>query len=360
MGILKKKYLIIFLCLWLGAALLLTLWPYNITFHNSVAAPAEGGLHFKSPSIAYLRQPPQKLCEMKKFSMVAEIKPDNVTTDISCVIFGYSYSYFLQNFLVMQNGSSLGFFLTDKNELHKIWIGDIFEKDQSGLISITYDSEKITILKNGSVRKVLTAKDFDFSCWDRTFDFVFANTGSGSSPWSGTIYSLDIFDSVVTISNSRQLGLIRNTIPPVLSLSFHHTETESSIKNRDSSLAALVIPAMYNPPAKGLIFSILNSFDKGKRSFSNIFLNTLFFVPLGLFLRPLLEMYTKRYSLSFWLTLTAGLMLTIIIESLQILLPARDTSIIDVLCNTLGTVAGSSLFTFPWIRKLFNLESRYK
>jgi hypothetical protein len=352
MGILKKKYLIILLCLWLGAALLLTLWPYNITIYNSVTAPSKGGLHFKSPSIAYLRQSPVKLCEMKKFSIIAEIKPDNVTADISCVIFGYSYSYFLQNFLVMQNGSSLGFFLTDKNELHKIWIGDIFEKDQSVLISITYDSEKITILKNGLVRKVLTAKDFDFSCWDRTFDFVFANTGSGSSPWSGTIYSLDIFDSIFTIPNAHQLEATRNQALPVLSLSFHHRETESSGLIKADSLADLVIPAMFNPPAKGLIFSMLHSFDKGKQSISNILLNILFFVPLGLLLRPLLEMYTKRYSLSFWLTLIAGLMLTIIIESLQILLPARDTSMIDVLCNTLGTVAGSSLWTLPWIRKI--------
>jgi hypothetical protein len=356
MGILKKKYLIIFLCLWLGAALLLTLWPYNITFYNSVTTPTEGGLHFKSPSIAYLHQPPQKLCEMKKFSIVAEIKPDSLGVGKGGIIFGYSYNNILQNFLVRQVGE-IGFYLKDKRDDYNLWL-NVFEKDQPVLIAITYDGEKITIFKNESIQNATIAKDLDFSSWNSSFPFVLANTGDGNMPWSGTIYSLDIFDSVVTISNSRQLGLIRNMIPPVLSLSYHHTETESSIKKRDSSLAALVIPSMYNPPAKGLIFSILNSFDKGKRSFSNIFLNTLFFVPLGLFLRPLLEMYTKRNSLSFWLTLTAGFMLTLMIESLQILLPARDTSIIDVLCNTLGTVAGSSLWTLPWIRKIFNLESR--
>jgi hypothetical protein len=356
MGILKKKYLIIFLCLWLGAALLLTLWPYNITFHNSVTVPGNGGLHFKSPSIAYLRQPTVKLSKMKKFSIVAEIKPDSLGAGKGGIIFGYSYDNILQNFLVRQVGSEIGFYLADKRDVYNLWL-NTFEKDQSVLIAITYDGEKITIFKNESIQNEITAKNLDFSSWDSSFPFVLANTGDGNMPWSGTIYSLDIFDSVVTISNGRQLGSIKNLTPPVISLSFHHTETESSSKNGDISFADLVIPAMFNPPAKGIIFSAIFLLDIGKWEISDIFLNILFFVPLGLLLRPLLELYTKRYSLSFWLTLMTGLLLSIMIESLQILIPARNTSFMDVLSNTAGTFAGSSLFMFSYIRRIFHLRS---
>jgi hypothetical protein len=317
-------------------------------------------LHFNSPSIAYLRQPPQKLCEMKKFSIVAEIKADSLGAGKGGIIFGYSYDNILQNLLVRQVGSEIGFYLADKRDVYDFWVRDIFEKDQSVLIAITYDGEKVTILKNGSIRSVFTAKDLDFSSWNSSFPFVLANTGYGNMPWSGTIYSLDIFDSVVAISNGRHLGSVRDLTSPVLSLSFNRSENESSSKNGDSSLATLVIPAMFNPPAKGFIFSAISLLDIGKWDISDILLNILFFVPLGLLLRPLLEMFIRRYSLSFWLTLITGLLLSITIESLQILIPDRNTSVMDVLSNTIGTIAGSSLFAFPWIRKLFNLESRYK
>jgi hypothetical protein len=356
--ILRKKYLIICVFLWLGAALLLTLWPYNITFHNSVSIPPEGGLHFKSPSIAYLRQSPTKLCEMKKFSIIAEIQADSLGAGKGGIIFGYLYDNIHHNFLVRQVDSEIGLYLTVKKAVYDFWVRDIFKKDQSVLIAMTYDGEKIAILKNGALRSEFTAKDLDFSNWDSTFHFVLANTANGTMPWSGTISSLDIFDRVVTISNGRLLGSLRNQTPPILSLSFHHTETESSGNIGDISLTDLVIPTMYNPPAKGFLFSAISLFDTGQWDISDILLNILFFVPLGLLLRPLLERYTKRYSLSFWLTVMTGLLLSIMIESLQILIPNRDTSVMDVLSNTAGTIAGSSLLTIPWIRNLFNSESR--
>jgi NAD+ synthase len=355
--ILGKKYLIIWIFLWLGAAFLLTLWPYNITFHNSVTASAGGGLHFESPSIAYLRQPPPKLYELKNFSIFAEVKPDSLSAGKDGIIFGYSHDNILQNFLVRQVGSEIGFYLAGKNEVYDLWL-NVFEKDQSVLIAITYDGEKITIFKNESIQNVITAKNIDFSSWNSSFPFVLANTGYGNMSWSGTLYSLDIFDRVVTISKDRQLESIRNLTPPILSLSFHHTETGSPGKNGNNSLEALVIPAMFIPPAKGFISSAAALLDIGKWDFSDIFLNILFFVPLGLLLKPLLEMYTKRYSLSFWLTVITGFLLSLMIESLQILIPNRDTSVLDVLSNTAGTIAGSSLFMFSYIRRIFHLRSR--
>ena len=113
---------------------------------------------------------------------------------------------------------------------------------------------------------------------------------------------------------------------------------------------------MYCPPAKGFISSAVSLLDIGKWDISDILLNILFFVPLGLLLIPLLEIYTKRYSLSFWLTVMSGLLLSIIIESLQILIPDRNTSVMDVLSNTAGTIAGSSLFMFSYIRRIFHLR----
>lgn len=288
------------------------------------------------------------------FSINAEVRPDYSAADKGGVLLGYCYDHIQQNFIIMQKGSSLGFYLTDTKNVHYIWVRHIFEKDQSVRIAITYDGKKITIFKNGTIQKVVAAADLDFSCWRSSYPFVFANTGIGNIAWSGTIYSLDIYDRDLVISNNRQRDSIQITISSVMSFSTP-PETPNMISSPDGhSKVSIAIPALFHPPAKGLLANMYSLLGKWDWDAQDFFLNILFFMPLGLFLRSLVEKSTRSYSLSLWLTLIAALAMTIIIETTQIILPDRDTSIMDVLGNTLGALAGASLLAIPWIRRTLN------
>ena len=58
-------------------------------------------------------------------------------------------------------------------------------------------------------------------------------------------------------------------------------------------------------------------------------------------------------SIAYWIAILLGFCLSLAIELTQAYLPMRDSSLLDVISNTLGTVAGILLFkyVFPILRK---------
>jgi hypothetical protein len=341
--------------LWLVFALLITLYPFNFMHKNDVTSTPEGGFHFESPSIAYLSQVPTKMSELKKFSIIMEVKSDITLIDDDGVIFGYCIDDNNHNFIMGQVRDYATFIINANGISHQISAEGIFEKDSPVWIAIIYDGNKLTFLKNGSVKNVVTTGNLDFSCWDSSYPFVFANSGDGITSWSGTIFSFDVFDSVVTISERQQLETLRSQLPPIISLSVHYEQTESHRLQGDISTPSLVIPARFKPPGKDLLVSLLHFTERGHIDHMDFFLNLLLFVPFGLLFRSLLEKYSFRYPSNFLITIVTGMFLSISIESLQSFLPERYTSAIDVLGNTSGVIAGSFVVTFPWIRKFFIL-----
>jgi glycopeptide antibiotics resistance protein len=150
--------------------------------------------------------------------------------------------------------------------------------------------------------------------------------------------------------------MIRDQVSPLISLSAHQERIGQYKLQEDVSTPSIVIPTRFNPPGKSLLISLFNFTEWRHISYIDFFLNILFFIPFGLLLRLLLEKFTNRYYLSFFITIMTGLFLTITIETLQSFLPVRYTSILDVLSNTLGTIAGAMIITFSWVRQLLNLQ----
>lgn len=353
---LEKKYLVILIVFWLGIALFLTLWPFNFLCKNVVTVTPDGGFHFESPSIAYLSQLPTKFSKLKKFSIVLEAKSEITSIDFDGIIFGNCINYDNNNLLMVQVQENVEFIINVNGISQEIFAEGIFEKDNPVWIEIIYDGNKLTFLKNGSVRNVDTIGNLDCSRWNSSYPFVFANRGDGMNPWSGTIFSFDVFDSVVTISDRQQLKTIRNQVPPIISLQAYYEQTGSYQLQGHISTPSIIIPTRFNPPGKSLLINLLNFNEWGHIEYIDFILNILFFIPFGFLLRLFLEKYTNHYYLSFFITIMTGLFLTITIETLQSFLPVRYTSIMDVLSNTLGTIIGAMIITPSWVRKLLNLQ----
>lgn len=351
----EKKILFVFILLWIGITLSITLWPFNFKRNNGITSTIEGGFHFESPAIVYLSQVPAKMSELKKFSIIMEVKPDTTLEDAGGAIFGYCIDHINQNFLMAQGGSRIIFFMNVNGVSHLINAEGFFEENSPIWITITYDGNKITFLKNGLVKKVVAIGDWDFSRWNSSYLFTFGNSGDGMLPWSGTIISFDIFDSVITMSDRQQLKTLRNQIPPLISLSAYPENVKLDRERGDISTPSLIIPAMFKPPGKDLLFSLLHFPERRTINETDLFLNFLLFVPFGFLLRLLLKKYFSRYSFIIVVTIVAGMFFSISIESLQSYLPTRYTSVMDVLSNTSGTIAGFFIGAFPWIRKLFTL-----
>lgn len=345
---------------WLIGAVILTLSPFNIWPKNGVTSTPEGGLHFESPSVAYLRQVPPKLRTLHNFSIVMEMKSEMTSINFDGIIFGSCIDYDDQNFLMVQVQKNASFSMYVDGATYDLFAKRIFENDSSVWIEIIYDGDKLSFVKNGSVQNVLNTGKLDFSRWNNSYPFVFANRGDGMNPWSGSIYSYDFFDSVVTISTRQELERTKRRLSPLISLPNRADRIQLEDQQKGSSVPSIVIPEKFNPPGKGLIVSLMNFVEKKSFDAKDFFLNVLFFVPFGFLFRLLIEKQTNRYYVSFFITVAAGFMLTIMIESLQMLMPARYTSIMDVLSNTIGSVLGALLISISRIRIVFQLYGHKK
>jgi len=108
-----------------------------------------------------------------------------------------------------------------------------------------------------------------------------------------------------------------------------------------SALIITTAPLNFGPPADGRGY-LQHAFLYGdfERSFSHVALNVLLFVPLGILLHH--ECVRRRLpaSRTVVLTVTIGLLISVVVESLQVFLPDRDSSLFDVGANTLGAIVG--------------------
>lgn len=78
-------------------------------------------------------------------------------------------------------------------------------------------------------------------------------------------------------------------------------------------------------------------------SLSDVLTNVLVYLPLGALLGIALR---RTVALKVLLAATAGLLLSMTLESLQILVPARTPSGLDILLNTIGCAGGALLISF--------------
>jgi glycopeptide antibiotics resistance protein len=88
--------------------------------------------------------------------------------------------------------------------------------------------------------------------------------------------------------------------------------------------------------------------------------NILFFVPLGIIIFNIRNAYGKRWNIliDLILAIIAGLLLSSVIEFLQLLLQERRTSVVDLLRNIIGSLTGVLLIHL--LRRLFSAATFYK
>lgn len=71
--------------------------------------------------------------------------------------------------------------------------------------------------------------------------------------------------------------------------------------------------------------------------FSQIYLNIMFFIPVGIFSE---QVFFNKYRNSYLLSFFYGLILTVIVESLQLLFNRGIFELDDILNNAIGTIIG--------------------
>jgi hypothetical protein len=312
---------------WIGAACLavvmaiLSLWPLTTwqlpqKIPNGAERMETGGLRFAAPGIAraeapvwldaIVEQPDQTL------AISLRVKVYSGSQRGPARIFTVSEDTLSRNLTLGQDGSDLVLRLrsqaTDANGMIDgkplVRVPRIFEVGRWHQIDLTISPKELRVERDGILIADQELPGSPFATWDRSFDLALGNELTNNRPWLGEIASAHVRVGDTTVDY---------LAPGTLSLPDHHWQFASRPR------LALTDPSV--------LFDAV--------------VNVLFYIPLGLLLGVAFPDKAVR-----WAIVICGF--SLLMEGLQLGIPDRTATVIDVLTNTLGGVVGLLLARGLW------------
>jgi len=345
------------------------LWPFNFMPVNKVEwLINERGIRFYGPGMVFNANPnpltaPKTVSRSAQISIEIFLRPErepNSSLPSILTLYGCDQK---DQFMLGQWKSELIIRVpTIKDESHKryreISVSDSLRKETTNLITISSGYETTNVFIDGSLKKqfsqyvLIRAKEKPSGC------LILGNSPEGTAPWYGSIFGLAIYDHMLSSRkvlehyHAWQQGgdrLLSAEQKPIALYLFHERGGQR-IQDSSSSRNNLLMPATFHPlrrtflgfPERNQWFSRWNLIDVG--------INILGFVPYGFVLATwLVSRKTIPFPRAYGISLLLGFGISLFIELTQAYLPMRDSSLLDLVDNVLGTAIGAMLaqYTLP-------------
>jgi VanZ family protein len=360
---LSQNRLLLFCILFSILLLVVGLWPFNFRTDNRAYLISGGGLKFDGPAepskrnlggMAFTPNPlscrPKDRCEKGALSIEIVLRAENEATRCLRRILELRRSNRTEAFILGQWKSEVivrSFNTTPARgkRYHEIGVRGVLEAGRTHLLTIVSGARGADIYTDGQLVKhepgVGLLKE------DETLEghtVYLGNAPDLSCPWAGSVLGLLIFGTAMssaevaerqTLRSGERLQCSSHRHAPIACFRFDDLarETITDFSSSDNNLS-ITGRLVFEKP-------MLELPDSQSFSASDLALNLLGFVPLG-FLLCLFLLTTKR--LPSWgcllSTVIVGLLVSLAIEVTQVWLPGRDSSMLDLVANTLGTGMG--------------------
>lgn len=226
-------------------------------------------------------------------------------------------------------------------------------KGKTRLVTITSDETGTTVYLDGKladrfpdVRLIPEAESVSGR------HILLGNSPDVTCPWPGDLFELALYDRSLKEAEVLQ-GLQRFTqsaCPPsvdqdgVIALYTFNERSGTLIHNSAGSTNSLLILPRLQWKKRILVPPRI-PYELRISDIKDISINTMAFIPFGFFLSHWLTRvrpWPRRRVLL--LAIVLGVCVSLTIELLQIYLPGRDSSQLDLICNSLGTILGVIVF----------------
>jgi len=228
----------------------------------------------------------------------------------------------------------------------ELGVDDVFDAGKTVHLVISLSPRGTEIFVDGSVGRSFPAAYLDIS--DSPLGrLLLGNSPTGDSLWRGDILALAVHDRALTpfeISQGETAGARANRIESDggLIARYRFDEMQGNlIPNTSGPRYDIVIPPYFSP----LHRTVLEPPRGGERvtlsSILDIVLNVLGFIPFGFLAMSCL--YPGTATALRWratMAVLAGFSLSLFIELIQVFLPTRNSSLMDLAANTLGAAIG--------------------
>lgn len=371
------------------------LWPFDFVFtvkNHARWIENSRGIEFLEIGQAVSKASTQEFFDrlVKGNGLTLEVRLE--TEDLNQVgparILSYSIDPVLRNFTIGQLRDQLVIRLrttgTSLNGMNPhLIIDNVFNYKGLCHIVITYNFSEERVYINGEQRARNKILKGSFSNWDPSCHLVIGNEVTGDRPWKGKIYYVAIYDRPLAKKEIRQNYLsglhsnvnkegekdtdikVKGFVKKFLSylLELRSNVNKRSGKDTGFKTEGLVARYLFDEGKGDVIhdsgsvlkpmnlympiklkvkpflkFSI-DSLDS-KSQFSDIIINIIIFIPLGIFIHGMLR---TRFGLTLKISMSGllvGTLFTLGVESIQHFSMTRDSSLIDVFTNMTGIAIG--------------------
>jgi VanZ family protein len=360
--------------------LVVGLWPFDFSPANEVSwLNSRNGIRFKGRGSSWFSAGGVVFCprllaspwttESEKESVSIEIwlRPNVVPKKGSARILSLYTRHKTDVLYIDQWESDLRLFYAaasppGKTVYRKIQAGEALTAGKGRFITITSGASGTSIYLEG--RRVRNFPDVHIDVERNIFGriLMIGNSLDAGYPWSGDLFALAIYNR--SLSNSQVARDFKwwqrgsRPIPPdrngLIALYAFSEKSGRTAHNAIGNFNNISIPDRLKFEKR-----ILRSPDLSHLHIPDITVNILGFIPFGFFLSWWLSEFREGGPLGKYLVvILIGALVSLVIEVTQVYLPTRDSSQMDLICNTLGTALGVVLF--PQFRGLKKASVRQK
>lgn len=236
--------------------------------------------------------------------------------------------------------------LRGRPEFRHMSLDDVLGAGTQRFVTITTSKEGTTIYLEGVPRKAYPSVELTRDNFDGTL--LLGQTPHGHQEWHGDVRGLAIYWKVLTPDEVAAnydawkrgdwQGLRRRA--PVAAIYPFDDRWGALVHNRGNLGGDLAIPHRLHALDPKLL-AVPSRHDL--MNASDVALNIVGFVPFGGLVVVYLKNRRCANASAVVIAVAAGLVISLVIELLQVLLPSRDSSLLDVINNTLGSGIGVGL-----------------
>lgn len=169
---------------------------------------------------------------------------------------------------------------------------------------------------------------------------ILANNQHGTEPWHGSIERATVHGAALPTPMAKHTMQF-----PLLDHNFSVGEMQIG-GGQQAEPARFTIPARFEPLGPAFLLPFSRQAFHRNSTWPDIAWNIVGFLPISVCFFVLCGTVISRPALQFGLTVLAGFLFSLLIESGQVLLPTRHSSQLDLLCNSGGAVLAAA-FMLP-------------
>jgi len=326
--------------------------PFDPSPKNNVAWLADRhGLRFSSLGIALSTSSlvwPSPSPDATTLSLEIALRPD-INARTNNILTFYTPEAPQRFRLIQWADSTLLLYRDFRNEHREMDIENTFRPGVPVFITVTAGPRGTAVYLNGVLKQRSTR--LQLSRGDLSGQLVLGTSPLAAETWSGEIQGIALYGAELTpqqISShfdAWSRGAPQPSPPDEAPFALYNFSERSGNVARDRLGRApdLSIPASFQIPHKRFLGLPSRDFATSRSFLRDIFLNVAGFMVLGFFFclyRATAGSSAKSAAL---LAVAAGAAISLSIETLQMFLPTRTSSIVDLAANTLGAVLGALL-----------------